>query len=215
MKEYDIIHTAKLSDLTPDDLNANKGTERGDYQLTQSLEKYGAGRSILIDKQGRIIAGNKTAAKFGELGLEDVVVVQTDGKQLVAVQRTDIDLDTPEGRELAIADNRTSELNLEWDSDALDAMASQGVDLDQFWKPEELDRLLGDVVEETDPQDLWEEEGMPEFNHDDLTSSHKIIVNFSTKEDFDLFQQKIGQKITDKTKSIWFPPQENIRYGLA
>ena len=156
MKEYDLIRTAKIKDLTPDDLNANKGTERGDYQLTQSLEKYGAGRSILIDKQGRIIAGNKTAAKFGELGLEDVVVVQTNGKQLVAVQRTDIDLDTPEGRELAIADNRTSELNLDWDSAALDAMASQGVDLDQFWKPEELDELLNgleDGAEEPQEED--------------------------------------------------------------
>ena len=158
MKEYDLIHTAKLSDLTPDDLNANKGTERGDYQLTQSLEKYGAGRSILIDKQGRIIAGNKTAAKFGELGLEDVVVVQTNGKQLVAVQRTDIDLDTPEGRELAIADNRTSELNLDWDSDALDEMASQGVDLDRFWRPDELDELLNGLDDGADEEPQEEDE---------------------------------------------------------
>jgi hypothetical protein len=135
----------KIADLTPDDLNANKGTERGDYQLTQSLEKYGAGRSILIDKNGKILAGNKTAAKFGELGLDDVVVIQTDGRQLVAVQRTDIDLDTPQGRELAIADNRTGELNLNWDSDVISQMADSGVDLDQFWSPDELDDLLGNL----------------------------------------------------------------------
>lgn len=50
----------RISDLIPDDRNANKGTERGNGLLERSLQQYGAGRSILIDKNNRIIAGNKT-----------------------------------------------------------------------------------------------------------------------------------------------------------
>lgn len=56
-----MTETIKLSDLQPDDRNANKGSERGTYMIRRSLEKLGAGRSILLDKNGRIIAGNKTA----------------------------------------------------------------------------------------------------------------------------------------------------------
>lgn len=85
---------ARISDLTPDHANANKGTERGRYALEASLRQYGAGRSILLDKNGRIIAGNKTAEVAADVGLDDVLIVQTDGKQIVAVQRTDLDIDS-------------------------------------------------------------------------------------------------------------------------
>ena len=69
----------KVSDLTPDTHNANRGTERGMAMLENSLREFGAGRSILIDREGRVIGGNKTLEKAAEIGLEDVVVVQTDG----------------------------------------------------------------------------------------------------------------------------------------
>jgi hypothetical protein len=51
----------KLADLTPDRKNANKGTPRGSQMIEDSFRQYGAGRSILIDKNGLIIAGNKSA----------------------------------------------------------------------------------------------------------------------------------------------------------
>jgi len=64
--------SAKLADLTPDQHNANLGTERGTKLLESSISKFGTGRSILIDKHGNIIAGNKTAEMAGQLGMEDV-----------------------------------------------------------------------------------------------------------------------------------------------
>jgi len=45
--------------------NANRGTERGTSALESSLELYGAGRSILLDKNGIIIAGNKVKGEWG------------------------------------------------------------------------------------------------------------------------------------------------------
>jgi len=107
--------TAKLSELIPDQHNANKGTKRGAAQLETSLRKYGAGRSILVDRNGRIIAGNKTVENAAAIGLDDVVIVETDGTKLVAVKRVDLDLtdDSTCARELAYADNRVAEVGLE------------------------------------------------------------------------------------------------------
>lgn len=130
-----------LCDLSPDPHNANKGTERGVGMLEHSLRTYGAGRSILCDKNGAVIAGNKTLERAADLGME-VEVVQSDGKKLVVVQRTDLDLGKdPAARELAYADNRAGEVGLEWDMDVLSADLAAGVDLGQFWLPGELDIL--------------------------------------------------------------------------
>ena len=106
--------------MLPDEQNANRGTERGSKALENSIQKYGLGRSILIDKNGKVIAGNKTLEKAGELGFEDIEVVKTEGNKLVAVQRTDLDLNEDQmARELAYADNRVSEVDLVWDAGQL------------------------------------------------------------------------------------------------
>ena len=111
----------KITDLKFDDKNFNKGTSYGKSLMEKSLQKFGAGRSILADKNLKIIAGNKTAESFGELGLEDVEIVQSDGTKLIVVQRMDIDLATPEGREMALADNQTAKVNLEFDYEMLES----------------------------------------------------------------------------------------------
>ncbi len=131
----------RISDLQSDDRNANKGTFRGNAAIEASLRKYGAGRSILLDKNGKIIAGNKTAANAVAAGLEDVIVVPTDGTKIIAVQRTDLDLNDPKARELAIADNRAAELSLEWDVPVLSELCAD-LDLQPFFTADELTELL-------------------------------------------------------------------------
>ena len=113
------VKQTKIDELIPDDKNFNKGTEFGNSLIEKSLRKFGAGRSVLIDKNNRIIAGNKTIENASAIGLDDVIVVETDGKKIVAVKRTDIDLDSKEGRELALADNQTSAVNFSIDEDVL------------------------------------------------------------------------------------------------
>lgn len=109
----------KISDLTPDDKNYNKGSEFGNSLIEKSLRKFGAGRSILIDKNNRIIAGNKTIENAGAIGLDDIIVVETTGNQIVAVKRMDIDLDSKQGRELALADNASAKANINWDFETI------------------------------------------------------------------------------------------------
>ena len=113
------IKKTKIEDLIPDDLNFNKGTQFGQSMIEKSLRTFGAGRSILLDKNNKIIAGNKTTEGFASAGMEDVIIIETTGNELVAVKRNDIDLDTKEGRELALADNATAAANLDWDEEAI------------------------------------------------------------------------------------------------
>lgn len=111
----------KIDKLKFDNKNFNKGTEFGNSLLERSLSKFGAGRSILIDKNNRIIAGNKTVENAAIVGIEDVEIVESDGRSIIAVKRTDIDLDTPEGRELALADNATAKANILLDAELIEA----------------------------------------------------------------------------------------------
>lgn len=139
-----IIET-NIESLVPDNKNFNKGTEYGDRLMDESLRKFGLARSIVIDKNNRIIAGNKTAEKAADIGFTDVLVVEVDGNQLVAVKRKDIDLDSAKGRELALADNATSKANLAWDESMIEEVSQQwgfepqewGVDVSVQEEPEQ------------------------------------------------------------------------------
>lgn len=132
-----------IADLTPDAHNANKGTKRGLELLERSLERTGAGRSIVVDKNGIVIAGNKTLETAADMGL-DILVVKTDGRQLVVVQREDLDMvgADPRARELAIADNRTAEVSLDWDADVL-LNHMPGVNLTGYFFDNELASMFG------------------------------------------------------------------------
>ena len=121
-----------IEELRQDNLNFNKGTYEGEVLIKKSLERFKAGRSVLIDKDNNIIAGNKTVQAAATMGMK-VRVIETTGDELVAVKRTDIDIDSKEGRELALADNRTAQINLAWDEPNLEAAALQfGLDASDF-----------------------------------------------------------------------------------
>jgi hypothetical protein len=135
----------KRDDLAPDPRNANRGTERGRYMLEQSLRECGAGRSILADKEGRIIAGNKTLEVAEALDIP-VRVVETDGHELVVVQRSDLDLDSEQARKLAYYDNRASEVGLDWDASQIAADLETGLDLSSMFRESELAAVLKTVA---------------------------------------------------------------------
>lgn len=118
------ITESTIEKLLPDELNANAGTQYGQHLIEQSLEKFGAGRSILIDKNNRIIAGNKTIENAESAGFEKVIIVETTGKEIVAVKRSDIDLHSARGREMAIADNASAKANIAFDDEVLDKITA-------------------------------------------------------------------------------------------
>jgi hypothetical protein len=58
------------------------------------------------------------------------------------------------------------------------------------------------------PEDQWQ--GMPEFNQGDRTSFRHVVVHFRNEQDAAEFFKAIGQTDTGNTRSLWFPPQENM-----
>jgi DNA modification methylase len=116
---------SKISDLKFDDKNFNKHSAKGMGLLEKSLQQYGGGRSILIDKDNNIIAGNGIIEAAGNVGLEDLQIVESDGTKIIAVKRTDIDLNSQIGREMALADNATAAEDLAWDNDTIDEVSQQ------------------------------------------------------------------------------------------
>jgi len=135
-----------VHDLTPDPVNANQGTARGRSMLETSVRRYGFGRSVLADRNGRVIAGNKTVEAAGAAGENPrIILVPTTGKELVVVQRTDLDLSKDvEAKELAVADNRTSELGLQWNVASLQQLEKDGLDPRQFFRTAEWEKLVED-----------------------------------------------------------------------
>ena len=127
------IKEGKISDLIPDNINANKHTQFGLSLVEKSLQNHGFGRSILVDKHNRIIAGNGVTETAGAVGMENILIVETTGDQLVVVKRTDIDLDSKRGRELAISDNASAKASISWDEDALISLVNEfDVNLDAW-----------------------------------------------------------------------------------
>jgi site-specific DNA-methyltransferase (adenine-specific) len=157
--------STKISDLIADDKNFNKGSEFGNSLIEKSFRKFGAGRSILIDKNNRIIAGNKSVENAMAIGMEDVQIIESDGTKIIAVKRTDIDLDSEQGREMALADNASAKANIVFDAEVIEAELGEavcvewGIELakeepeaeeDEFDVPEggmETDIVLGDLFE--------------------------------------------------------------------
>lgn len=127
------LKQARIDELTPDLRNANTGTEYGQHLLTKSLQQLGAGRSILLDRNGNVIAGNKTLETAAAIGMNDVIIVPSDGTKIIAVQRTDIDIDSKLGRELALADNKVSQANLKFDDEVIASLSADfEIDLSEW-----------------------------------------------------------------------------------
>ena len=123
-----------IEELAQDRHNFNRGNDEGQQLMERSFKELGAGRSILLDRNGNIIAGNKSQKAAIAAGIKRVRVVETTGDELVAVKRTDVDIDSAEGRKMAYLDNLTTQVNLTWDQTELEAVQAdvEGFDVADF-----------------------------------------------------------------------------------
>lgn len=68
--------------------------------------------------------------------------------------------------------------------------------------------LLGDA-------EWWKDDwrGMPEFVQQDLSPWKTVYVHFESADDLRKFAETVGQTITERTRSIWFPQAEIGRFA--
>lgn len=112
----------ELKDLRHDPHNARRHAPRNIGMIEQALREVGAARSIVIDEDGVVLAGNATIDAAASAGIDRVRVVDTDGREVVAVRR--VGLTAAQKTRLALFDNRAAEL-AEWDAGALNAIDSE------------------------------------------------------------------------------------------
>ena len=172
-----------INDLQNDHKNARKRTDRSSKLIKESLQKFGAARSIVIDENNRILAGNGTIAGAKAAGIKNLKVIETDGKEIIAVKRTGLTEDEKVG--LALADNRSSDLS-EWDLDMLEEL-SQEHDLNPWFDNDDLKELLGETEVLpaeglTDPDDIPEVPEKPITKEGDLyiLGNHRLLCGDST-----------------------------------
>jgi hypothetical protein len=140
------VYEADLrGDFKDDPKNANKGTQRGHGMLEKSVEQFGAARSMVVDANGIVVAGNKTREALINAGITNAVVVEVDGKTPVMVKRVDWDVNSDKGgraREYAYADNRISEVDYLLDVEVIRDDLDKGVALSDFWSPADLHKII-------------------------------------------------------------------------
>ena len=131
---------AHIKDLHPDKRNARKHNPRNIGMIEKSLQEVGAARSIVIDEDSNILAGNGTIEAAAQAGITKLQVVDADGETIIAVRRKG--LTAEQKTRLALFDNRTAE-TAEWDAEALSELKEEAM-LDGMFNEKELAALLPD-----------------------------------------------------------------------
>lgn len=176
---------ANIEELVYDDHNFNQHTAEGMELLEKSIRENKFGRSILIDKDNRIIAGNGIVEAATKTGMKKIRVIETDGDELIAVKRKDLSLDSTEGRRLALADNATSAANLKWNEEELkNAEKEWGVSLDDW-----------EVVK----KELFGEN--KEIDFDSLDEKIKVTMNFN-KDEYSFINKTLSKLDADLGRAI-------------
>jgi len=168
-----------IKDLKSDHKNARRRTDRSASLIAESLKRYGAARSIVIDEDGRILAGNGTVEGAKKAGIDKLRIIEAEGDELIAVRRTGLSEDEKVG--LALADNRSSDLS-EWDHDMLRQLSEEH-DLTPWFEDDELLAEVLDTVEgNTDPDDVPEPPEEPVTKLGDLwvLGNHRLLCGDST-----------------------------------
>jgi DNA modification methylase len=172
-----------IKDLKSDHKNARKRTDRSAKLIAESLQRYGAARSIVIDEENRILAGNGTIEGAKAAGIKNVRVIETDGSEIIAVKRTGLSEDEKVG--LALADNRTSDLS-DWDKDMLQQLSEEH-DVAPWFDADDLAAIIGEV-EQLPAEGLTDANDVPEAPAEPITKpgdlwilgNHRLLCGDST-----------------------------------
>lgn len=175
--------TVKLSAIRPNPDNPRTITGKDMDRLVKSLTDFPEMmelREIVVDETMTILGGNQRYQALKKIGAKEATAKIVTGL-------------TPEQkREFVIKDNGEN-----WGRWDFDALANGWGDLPL------VDWGVKMIEYKDDPEAEWK--GMPEFEQQDKSAYQSIHVHFAFQEDVRDFAGLIGQVITEKTRSIWYP----------
>jgi len=171
-------------------------------RIASSIKEFGFKTPVLAKSDGTLIDGHLRLKGAIKLGLKQVPVLLCD-------EWTDAQV-----RSFRLLVNRSAT----WATFDEELLALEFADLTDLdfdltltgFDLSEIDKLSGQLAPDN-PQDNWK--GMPDFQQEDLSSKYSVIVHFAGQENLQEFARLVGQPLTDKTKSIWYPKAEIGHYA--
>ena len=97
-----------MAKIKLDSKNYRVHSDKNKMIIDKSLKELGAGRSILIDSENEIIAGNGVFEQAEKQNIK-IKIVETDGTELIAVKRTDLKTNDKKRKKLALIDNHSTD----------------------------------------------------------------------------------------------------------
>lgn len=181
--------------------NAREHSDAQVDQIAKSIKEFGFVNPILVDAKGVLIAGHGRLAAALKMKMKKVPVIKLGH------------LTENQAKALRIADNQLA-LNASWNPDML-RLELTDLKLEQYdltllgFERHQLDWFTSAGMV-GDPSGEWS--GMPAFNQEEKQAFRSINVHFLRQEDIDAFSRLVNQKITDKTRFLWFPPVPEESY---
>jgi hypothetical protein len=185
------IQEILIEEIVPYKLNAKLHPQTQIEGIAESMRKFGVTQPIVIDKKKEIIIGHGRLEAAKLIGLKKVPCVCMS------------DLSEVEVKALRLIDNRIAETG--WDVELL-KMDMENIEFDFSSTNISFVDMINTEKNKIDFNEEWK--GMPEFQQENLLGL-QLIVHFKTEKDKFDFVKLIGQKITDKTKFIWWPQEFN------
>lgn len=183
MKTKPTIENVPIGKLKAYDSNARTHSSEQVAQIAASMVEFGFTNPVLIDKRGTIVAGHGRVEAARSLGLEEVPCIRLEH------------LTEDQVRAYCLADNKLA-LNAGWNMDTLAAELKglEAVGFDMIltgFSPEELAEIMGDTVEDTDPEEPAPE---VEFSEELLHAHNYVVLYFDNPLDWQVAQEKFGLK---------------------
>jgi len=172
-------------------------------KVLASVREFGWRQPIVVDEDGVILVGHTRRLAAIKGGYKQVPVHDATG------------LSDAQKRAYRLADNRTGEES-QWDLPALRGELSDlrallpSLDLTGFGAAD-IFKIFGDPESANDANAEWA--GMPEFEHVDKTAFRSLVVHFKDDAAVQKFAKAVKQKITDRTRFLWFPEIEIETYA--
>lgn len=177
-----------MAKIKQDPKNYRKHSERNKELINNSLTKLGAGRSVLVDSEDYLIAGNGVMEQAEALGIP-TRVIESDGTELIVVKRTDLTLEDPKRKELALADNATSDTST-WDVEALES----------DWGEDELADEWDVTL--TTWEDVDYSDKNKEIDIDDLDTNMVIKLNYP-EDEYDQVKEALLKIAQTPEAAVW------------
>lgn len=192
-----------MDEVIPWDKNPRKLSSMGLENLMKELTELGQYKAIIVNsgkywgERGLIAGGNQRYKAMKLMGYEDIIVSLIHPKN------------ENDFIKIALSDNnRAAYMDIDLLGNLLTTvdfdLTRYGIDISPSLN---LNTFIHPV--DFDPNNEWD--GMPEFDQKDTSAFKQIIVNFENQTHMEAFEKLIGQDITIKTKSIWYPEHKMQR----